>query len=113
MSVPLTPPQNEGVFSKQAHADFPLAPDGKPTYERELGQSGFSGLATHMHHTHAPTAWIDIAGALRPRAFDALKLDHRSNELAPLIASELVSPWVVPLFLANQDVDIRFWHVTD
>lgn len=113
MSVPLILPQTEGVFSKQAHADLPLSCDGKATYERELGQVGFSGLSTHMHHTHAPTAWLDIAGALRPRAFDMLKLGSRASDLSSLIASEVVSPWVAPLFLFNEDVDIRFWHVTD
>jgi homogentisate 1,2-dioxygenase len=113
MSVPLIPPQTEGVYSKQAHADLPLSSEGRRTYERELGQSGFSGLSTHMHHTHAPTAWASIAGALRPRAFDLLKLERRAKDLTPLIASEHVSPWVVPSFLSNQDVDIRFWHLTD
>ena len=67
-------PRVEGACSRQAHADFPKDKDGKPFYERELGKEGFFGPATHMIHKHAPTAWTNWDGPLKPRAFDLTKL---------------------------------------
>ena len=65
----ISTPKVEGVASRQAHADLP-----EGTFERELGKEGFFGPATHMHHTHPPTAWTRFEGPLRPRAFDTSRL---------------------------------------
>ncbi len=86
-------PRIEGVCSRQAHADFP-----KGTYERELGQEGFFGNCTHMIHPNAPTAWTNIEGPLRPRAFDLTKLNHTST-----------SPWDATMVLHNAKGQLRWW----
>jgi homogentisate 1,2-dioxygenase len=86
----------EGQASRQAHADFP-----ENTFERELGREGFFGPATHMHHKHAPTGWIDWHGPLKPRALDLNKINHSSD-----------NPWNATTFLHNQHVKIRFWQTS-
>src|SRR6202022_2238647 len=40
----------------------------------ELGGEGFFGPATQMYHRNPPTAWSNIRGPLRPRAFDLTKI---------------------------------------
>ncbi len=90
--IPLS--HTEGQASRQAHADFP-----QDTYERELGREGFFGPATHMHHKHPPTGWIDWHGPLKPRALDLNKLNHLSE-----------TPWGASNFLHNQHVKIRYWQ---
>ncbi|MGD8559203.1 MAG: homogentisate 1,2-dioxygenase [Gammaproteobacteria bacterium] len=89
--VPVT--RLEGIASRQAHADLP-----ENTYERELGQQGFFGPATHMYHAHPPTSWDSVDGPLKPRAFDTTKLDNASP-----------NPFDATLLLHNNDVAIRFW----
>ncbi len=84
----------EGQASRQAHADFP-----QDTYERELGREGFFGPATHMHHKHPPTGWIDWDGPLKPRALDLNKIQ---------VSSE--SPWKATTFLHNSHVKMRYWQ---
>ena len=69
-------PAAQGTHSKQAHADFPE----EGIYEREIGRSGFFGPASHLHHKHAPTGWIDWEGDLRPRAFDLNKLPRDAEQ---------------------------------
>ncbi|MEZ5524122.1 MAG: homogentisate 1,2-dioxygenase [Pseudomonadales bacterium] len=86
-------PRIEGLSSRQAHADLP--PD---TFERELGREGFYGPATQMYHRHAPTAWVDVQGPLRPRALDTCKLEQQAS-----------SPWLASRLLSNAAVKIRFW----
>ncbi len=98
MHKPFTFPHREGVFSKQAHADFPE----QAIYEREAGRSGFFGAASHFHHQHPPTAWTEWQGDLRPRAFNLNHLSH----------SEQLSPWSVPHLLHNQEVKIRVWQLS-
>ncbi|MFD2263253.1 homogentisate 1,2-dioxygenase [Lacibacterium aquatile] len=87
-------PRSEGVSSRQAHCDLPNG-----TFERELGKEGFFGPATHMHHAHPPTGWIDWQGPLRPRAFDFGKSQHPGD-----------SPWEAPTMLHNPHVQMRFWR---
>ena len=74
-------PRAEGETSRQAHADLPAG-----TYERELGREGFYGPSTQMYHRHPPTGWTTIEGPLRPRAFDAMRLD-----------ADTASPWQAPV----------------
>nr|WP_198027190.1 hypothetical protein [Candidatus Paracaedibacter symbiosus] len=85
-------PLSEGLSSKQAHADLPAG-----TYEREISKEGFFGPATHMYHTHAPTAWSSIEGTLKPHAFDLLKIDATP-----------VSPWQAAPILSNSHCQIRW-----
>jgi homogentisate 1,2-dioxygenase len=96
-------PRQEGINSRQAHADFPE----QGIYERELGRSGFFGPATHMHHTHAPTGWVDWQGPLRPRAFD-LNLLAKSK-----FRPDTESPWSAPVILYNAHCQYRLWHCQD
>jgi homogentisate 1,2-dioxygenase len=58
-------PHGEGKYSRQAHVESPYA-----TFERELGAECFQGPSTMMYHRNPPTAWSDIKGPLRPRAWD-------------------------------------------
>ena len=90
-------PHQEGICSKQAHADFP-----EQTFEREAGRDGFYGPASHFHHRHAPTGWSDWQGDLRPRAFDFTKLECALQ----------ASPWSVPTLLHNDQCKIRFWQIS-
>ncbi len=83
----------QGTFSRQAHCDLP-----EGTYEREVGKEGFFGPATHFYHRHPPTAWTEIEGSIRPRAFDTNKLDA------------LGSPWNAPVLLKNRHCQIRVWQ---
>jgi homogentisate 1,2-dioxygenase len=87
-------PKIEGKASRQAHADLP---DG--TYEREIGREGFFGPATHMYHTHMPTAWTSFDGPLRPRAYD-------TNRVQPAD----LSPFEAPVLLSNANTRIRIWN---
>ena len=86
-------PKTAGLTSRQAHCDLP-----EGTYEREFGREGFFGPTTHLHHTHKPTGWIAWEGALRPRAFDMMKLGGSTS-----------SPWqAMPLF-SNSTCSMRYW----
>src|SRR5690606_20629480 len=96
-------PKQIGTASKQAHADFPE----QAIYEREVGRSGFFGPATHFHHQHAPTGWVEWEGDLRPRNFDFNKLSDVGADIA---AS---SPWQVPMLLHNAHCKFRLWHVSE
>ena len=93
-------PRQEGVSSRQAHADFPEA----AIYEREIGRSGFFGPASHLHHTHAPTGWIDWQGPLRPRALDLNLLKDKGEVI------DTASPWSAPDILYNSHCRFRMWH---
>ena len=86
-------PHPRGESSRQAHCDFPQG-----TYEREMGREGFFGPASHLHHKHPPTGWIDWEGPLRPHAFN---FNH--------IPSEGDCPLQAPLALHNADVKLRLW----
>ncbi|GAA0857713.1 homogentisate 1,2-dioxygenase [Aliiglaciecola litoralis] len=93
-------PRQEGVSSRQAHADFPE----KAIYEREIGRSGFFGPASHLHHTHAPTGWVDWQGPLRPRALDLNLLPAKG------VTIDGNSPWGAPDILFNAHCRFRMWH---
>jgi homogentisate 1,2-dioxygenase len=96
MKAAIALPKGEGIYSRQAHADLP-----KNTYEREIGQEGFFGPSTHMHHQYAPTSWRSFEGPLQPRAFDLMKITENQN-----------SPWEAVLLLANQATQIRWWNLS-
>lgn len=86
-------PLSEGISSRQAHADLPTG-----TYEREVSKNGFFGPASHLYHTHAPTAWEHIEGSLKPRAFDLTKIGTSSP-----------TPWDAAPVLVNANCKIRWW----
>ncbi len=88
-------PHTEGHSSKQAHADLPK----QGMYERETSREGFFGPATHFHHQHPPTSWINWEGDLRPHCFDFNRVDANHT-----------SPWSVPILLENADCKIRIWQ---
>ena len=93
MVKPIPVMKTEGIASRQAHADVP-----DNTFERELGQQGFFGPATQMHHAHPPTSWESIEGPLKPRAFDTGRIDHTAQ-----------SPFAATLLMHNRHIAIRFW----
>lgn len=102
MRSPIRFVKQEGTHSRQAHADLPTdAP-----FEREIGRNGFFGGATHMHHQHAPTGWVEWTGELRPRLFDTAAL--ASTDYA--CATELV--WDAPVLLHNAFMSYRIWQVS-
>lgn len=90
----ITIPHHEGICSRQAHADFP----DQAIYEREVGHNGFYGAASHLHHKHPPTAWVNWSGSLRPKAFDLNQLNVSSS-----------SPWSASVIMENMHCRIRFW----
>ncbi|NTS78802.1 homogentisate 1,2-dioxygenase [Catenovulum sp. SM1970] len=91
----ITTPHKEGLVSNQAHADLPNA----AIYEREVGREGFFGPATHIHHKHAPTGWVDWQGPLKPRLFNLVELD-----------ADHESPWVAKHLLSNPHCKFRIWQ---
>lgn len=97
MIKPIPVMKSEGIASRQAHADLP-----DHSYERELGQQGFYGPATHMHHAHPPTAWESIDGPLKPRAFDTGKIDHSAAH-----------PFGATLLMYNRHIALRYWSSTE
>jgi homogentisate 1,2-dioxygenase len=90
-------PRTEGLASRQAHCDLP-----EGTFERELGKEGFFGPATHMYHSHPPTAWTRFEGDLRPRAFDTARLGATGP-----------SPWDAHALLHNAHVKFRLWTLDE
>lgn len=88
-------PRVEGRASRQAHADLP-----EGTFEREIGREGFFGPATHMYHSHMPTAWTSFEGPLRPHAYDTNRLPDGAS-----------SPFSQAPILANANTRICVWHV--
>ncbi|MCC2640990.1 MAG: putative Homogentisate 1,2-dioxygenase [Nitrospira sp.] len=72
----------KGAAPDQAHVGIP---DG--LHEEEHGRQGFSGPASHLYHSHPPTAWSRIEGPLKPRAFTCSELptpDHHSTDGHPV-----------------------------
>ncbi len=90
----LTTPHAQGLFARQAHADIPAG-----TFERELGRNGFFGPASHMYHRNPPTAWLDVEGPMRPRAFCPAAILQPTS--SPCDALPLVS---------NQGLRLRYWR---
>jgi homogentisate 1,2-dioxygenase len=89
---PLVIPHVEGLAARQAHADIPTG-----TFEREIGRDGFSGPATHLYHRNPPTAFTDIQGAVRPRAFNP-----------GVVAKSLDCPWSALPLASNASIHVRY-----
>ncbi len=94
MSRWVYPPRTEGLSSRQAHTDIP-----DNCYERELGQDGFNGPATHMYHRHSPCDWTSAEGPLSHHAFNTLQLDEYYD-----------TPWDAAELLENDTIRVRFWR---
>src|SRR6478735_4067616 len=60
----------QGKHSLQPHVHVP-----EGTFEEEHGRRGFFGRVSHLYHRHPPTGWLRIEGPLRPRAYQAARLD--------------------------------------
>jgi len=84
-------PQREGEAARQAHVSPPTG-----SFERELGRDGFAGPATQMYHRNPPTAWSDIEGPMRPRAFNPFSVSASGS-----------SPWDALDILRNEHVRIH------
>ena len=93
---PINFPRQEGLISRQAHADFPK----EGIYEREAGRDGFFGPATHFHHTHPPTGWSEWEGPLKPRAYYLNDLQDKTD-----------CPLLCPVLFQNASTKIKFWNV--
>jgi homogentisate 1,2-dioxygenase len=93
MRTPITFPKTEGIYTKQAHCDIPAG-----LYEREHGRDGFFGAASHILHTHMPTAWSSWDGPLQPHCLDL-------NKLAPNEAC----PWQGKRIMHNANTQVRYW----
>lgn len=80
----------KGRTSRQAHVGLP-----EGTCEEEHGRLGFSGAASHLYRTHAPTDWIRVEGPAAHHALDCTQLDG-TDELWPTA------------LLENSDLSIGF-----
>ncbi|MFN2464445.1 MAG: homogentisate 1,2-dioxygenase [Candidatus Dormibacteria bacterium] len=58
-------PLSRGRTAYQAHVHVP-----DDVFEEEHGRDAFSGPCSHLYRRHPPTAWDEIEGPLKPRAFD-------------------------------------------
>lgn len=85
---------SQGIFSRQAHRDFP-----EGTFEREIGREGFAGPATHVYHPKPPTSWESISGPLRPRAFDLAATKNYTH------------PFSVPVLLESAHLEVLYWSL--
>ena len=104
---------SQGNHSSQPHVNVP-----EGTYEEEHGRKGFFGRVSHLYHRHPPTGWLRIEGPLKPRAYEAAKLEGREhgqpeillqNSDVKLGIAKLTQPMSV--FARNADADeVRFIH---
>lgn len=93
MRRPITFPKTEGIHTKQAHCDIPAG-----LYEREHGRDGFFGAASHILHTHMPTAWSSWDGPLQPHCLDLNKLEPGG-----------ACPWQAKRVMHNANTQVRYW----
>lgn len=106
-TTPLGDRKTEGLSNRQAHANFPTN-----TFERELGRDGFFGQSTHMYHQHPPTGWIDWQGPSKPRAFNCNHIQRTTDHLKVNSAKILNTPFDSALLLSNQQIQIRYWTIS-
>lgn len=93
MRRPITFPKTEGIYTRQAHCDIPAG-----LYEREHGRDGFFGAASHILHTHMPTAWSSWDGPLQPHCLDLNKLEPGG-----------ACPWQAKRVMHNANTQVRYW----
>ena len=104
---------SQGKHSLQPHVKVP-----EGLYEEEHGRQGFFGRVSHLYHRHPPTGWLRIEGPLKPRAYQATKIEGRphgqpefflSNSDVQLGIAKLKNP--MEIFARNGDGDeVRFIH---
>ena len=103
----------QGTHTLQPHVGIP-----EGTYEEEHGRQGFFGRTSHLYHRHPPTGWLRIEGDLKPRAYQAAKIEgleegeprwFLANSDVQLGIAKLSRPMSV--FARNGDGDeVRFVH---
>ena len=84
--------ERKGRTAKATHVGIPA-----DLTEEEHGRAAFAGPVSHLYRTTPATAWVDVDGPLRPRAFDL-------NTLAPPDAAD-PEGWRTEV-LANADLRI-------
>ena len=105
-----------GKVPNQAHVGIP-----EGLYEEEHGRNGFAGSVSHLYRTHPPTAWIEIEGKLRPRAFACTQISETvlsiTTQSVRMLQSQDVSvsiSWqreTMPHFVRNSDgEEVHFVH---
>ncbi|MGI8680975.1 MAG: homogentisate 1,2-dioxygenase [Mycobacteriales bacterium] len=62
--------EHKGRVARQTHVGIPAG-----LVEEEHGRAAFAGAVSHLYRTVAPTAWVDVDGPLRPRAYDLNRLE--------------------------------------
>ncbi len=109
-------PYVRGRVAAQAHVGVP-----EGTVEEEYARGGFFGRYAHLYRKHAPVGWTRIEGPLRPRAYDANRLEPGEgdwlaarrcllhNADVRLHVADLRAP--APYFFRNADADeLLFVH---
>lgn len=66
----------QGKPTTQGHKGIP-----EGHFEEEQGHGGFFGPVSHLIRKHPSTRWTEIEGPLKPRMFDLVRLEKRSNWL--------------------------------
>lgn len=110
-------PLVKGRVTRQAHVAVPAG-----TWEEEHARRGFFGRASHLYHLHPPTAWTRVEGPLRPRCFEATRLEPEDavdprGEPVTLVYNDDVAVRIsrrrapMPYFVRNADGDeVHFVH---
>jgi homogentisate 1,2-dioxygenase len=105
-----------GKVPSQAHVGIP-----EGLYEEEHGRNGFAGSVSHLYRTHPPTAWVNIDGKLRPRAFACTQIPEtalsNTTQSVLMMQSQDAGLYIscrretMPYFVRNADGDeVHFVH---
>ncbi|MFN2465778.1 MAG: homogentisate 1,2-dioxygenase, partial [Candidatus Dormibacteria bacterium] len=104
-------PLSRGRTAYQAHVHVP-----EGVFEEEHGRDAFSGPCSHLYRLHPPTAWEEIEGPLKPRAFDLNGLAGRAaREWVEILGNEDCNVYVYSpqeseeVFLRDADGDITYF----
>jgi homogentisate 1,2-dioxygenase len=104
-------PLSRGRTAYQAHVKVP-----EGLFEEEHGRDAFSGPCSHLYRLHPPTAWEEIEGPLKPRAFDLNRLAERATtEWVEILGNEDCNVYVYSpaktedAFLRNADGDTTYF----
>lgn len=83
----------QGKPTRQAHKGIP-----EDHFEEEQGRKGFFGRVSHLIKSQPSTRWKKIDGPLKPRLFDVVELEHKSQWQRMLYNSEvaLYNYWLKP-----------------
>jgi homogentisate 1,2-dioxygenase len=89
----------QGKTTAQGHKAIP---DG--LFEEEQGLDGFFGPVSHLLRPQPSTRWTNIEGPLKPRMFDASKLDASTGIHRLLYNNDVTisSAWILPTLAPDQ-----------